>query len=67
MGTLLMVKTLNYIELSNGYVVFMMNLTGNVGLVHSATKKMNHFARRKITLFPSKRNAWGRALPSFSP
>jgi hypothetical protein len=32
MGTLLMVKTLNYIELSNGYVVFMMNLTGNVGL-----------------------------------
>jgi hypothetical protein len=36
MGTLLMVKTLNYIELSNGYVVFMMNLTGNVGLYRTA-------------------------------
>ncbi|MGD1076508.1 MAG: hypothetical protein ABR903_10600, partial [Thermodesulfovibrionales bacterium] len=49
MGTLLMVKTLNYIELSNGYVVFMMNLTGNVGLGETPSACLRYRSIRVTT------------------
>jgi hypothetical protein len=52
MGTILMAKTLDYIELSSGYVVFMVILRGNVGIVNAEDLSL------KMRTFKPKASVW---------